>query len=72
MWALLAKLGLWLVRLYAGPAAAREAGRLEQRAATDREALIRTEEVRRDQAEIAARPDLGRDALLRRMRDGSL
>lgn len=72
MWALLVKFGLWLARLVAGPAAARETGRLEQQVAGARETLTRTEEVRRAQADIAARPDPGRDALLDRMRDGSL
>lgn len=59
MWSLLAKFGLWLARLVAGSLAAREAH-------------DRIEEVRREQADIAAHPDPGRDALLERMRNGSL
>mgnify|MGYP001279751916 CR=1 FL=1 len=59
---------LWLVRLVAGPAAAREAGRQDAR--TDQ--LTRTIEVQRAQLEISAAPGIGRDALVRRLRDGDL
>mgnify|MGYP001051939761 CR=1 FL=1 len=66
--ALLAQLVTFLARLFAGPVAAREAGR----AAAVENMLTEQRKVLDDQARIAASPHADRDALLERMRGGEL
>lgn len=53
-----------LIRLLAGPVAARQMGRLEEQDATAR----RLGDDKDVQLQIASRPDRGRDGLLDRMR----
>jgi hypothetical protein len=69
MWAtFLSSLLAFLARLFAGPIAARAAGRSEEAerlSAAQRKILD-------EQAQIAARPHASRDELLDRMRDGDL
>ncbi len=67
---ILARLARWFLALLAGPAAAREAARLESQAAAAQDNLTATAQVKDAQAEIAARPGDSPATVLGRMRDG--
>jgi len=56
----------WLIQLFAGPAAAREAGKQDATIAQ----LQESNRIKDEQLEIAAKSRPGRDAILQRMRDG--